>query len=94
MDYAAYGEYMALSAQMRDAAGRRYALMRNAAALLHRGAEAPDNDGELLQRVRQMLDDFEVAQREAAAAMARANQAADLCGQRRLTVADLRPFKD
>lgn len=93
MNYAALGEYTAMVAQARDAAGRRFAHMSNAAVALRRAADSPAGD-DVLPAVRAQLDDAEAADREMRAALASANQAADLCGQRRLSLADLRLHKD
>lgn len=41
-NYMALGEYTAYSEQARDAAGRRFAYMKNLASQLNRMAEQPD----------------------------------------------------
>ena len=94
MNYEALGQYHAFTAQARDEAGRRYALLSNAAVRLQRGALNPDDDQALLDSVRADLDEAETAMRAMNAALHAANHVADLAGQRRLTAADVRPFKD
>jgi len=89
MNFHAFGQYTALVAQARDAAGRRFAHMTNASARLRRLADMPEADAGLAE-VRKDLDDAAAAEAEMRAALEQAILAADLCGQRKLQLADLR----
>jgi hypothetical protein len=91
-NYAAKGEYHAMKEQAADAGHRRFALANNLAGDLRRYAEGAQN-AKSVAEFRAALDEIEAAERELAAAVERMNQAADLCGERRIDVLEvLRPF--
>lgn len=85
MNYAALGEYTALSRQAKDAAGRRFALLSNLALRLQRAADQPDAALDLAQ-ARRELDEIESAALELEVALKRANEAAALCGERPVSI--------
>ena len=93
MNYAAYGEHQAHVAQARDAAGRRFAHLKNAAVDLNPAADKPELDVAALAAVVALQRAID-ADREMRAAVERANAVAPLCGQRELRLADLRLQKD
>jgi hypothetical protein len=80
-NFAALGEFHAHLAQARQAAGLRYAKLRNLAAELHRAADAPEAD---IDHARLSADLAEARQAEGVMrqALARANDAGVLCGER------------
>jgi len=84
-NYQALGEHTAYTAQAKDAALRRMALLNNLSVLLHRLSERP-GEPLSLQTISEQLDQAAAAEREMNAALDRANQAAALFGQ-----PDLRP---
>lgn len=84
MNYQAIGEYHAYRIQARDAAGRRFALLRNLATQAHNLAENPDKPADMAD-LRATLDQIELAEREMHAAIKRANEAAALCAERAIS---------
>lgn len=89
-NYAALGEYTAHAQQARDAAVRRLALMHNLGVQLTTRARQPGQPLDLAA-ARATLDDIAACDRELAAALARANQAAALCGEREIGAESLLP---
>ena len=87
-NYAAFGEYTAYGQQARDAAARRFALLHNLASDLRKLADDADRPV-VAAGLDAALADIEAADRELRAALARANQAGALCGQRDLRAAGL-----
>ncbi|WP_141109684.1 hypothetical protein [Escherichia albertii] len=90
-NYMALGEYTAYSEQARDAAGRRFAYMKNLASQLNRMAEQPDMvvQEDALSRD---IADIIASEKEMRAAMEKANAAAPLCNKPILTADCLRRF--
>lgn len=84
-NYQALGEYTAYSAQAKDAALRRMALLNNLSVELRKLSEQPA-DPMNPARLAEQIDQAAAAEREMNAALERANQAAALSGQ-----TDLRP---
>lgn len=87
-NYQALGEHTAYIAQARDAAMRLRAILSNTSTQLQQRHDRPTQLVDLAH-IRQQLDQAEEAQRELQAALARANQAAALCGQRERDLASL-----
>ncbi|SDX89126.1 hypothetical protein [Nitrosomonas halophila] len=81
MNYQAIGEYHAYRIQARDAAGRRFALLRNLATQVHNLAE---NQADMAA-LRATLEQVELAEREMHAAIKRANEAAALCAEQAIS---------
>lgn len=92
-NYAALGEYTAFRTQARDAATRRFVLLSNLSGTLHKHAEVVDTPLDLAA-ARDTLDQVAAAERELHAALARANQAAALCGQPEVAAASLLRSRD
>ena len=88
-NYAALGEYTAMSRQAKDAANRRFALLSNLSVSLSRAAERPD-DALDLPALRAALDEIEARTRELDVAIKRANEAAALCGEQPVSAQSLR----
>ena len=79
-NYAAFGEYTAYRLQAQRAESTRFSVLNNLGADLRRAADCIDEAQEF-ERWRARLDQAEAAVRERDAALARANQAAALCGE-------------
>ena len=91
-NYAAKGEYHAMKEQARDAGNRRFALAHNLSGDLMRYAEGAHN-AKTVAEFRAVLEEIETADRELVAAVERMNQAADLCGERRVQLFEvIRPI--
>lgn len=87
-NYAILGEYMAYSKQAKDAADKRFALLynlANQAGQLSQAPEKPLNADDFSHTIEQAA----AADREMQAAIARANQAAALCGEREINLRSL-----
>ncbi|WDC28295.1 hypothetical protein PS043_15185 [Escherichia albertii] len=90
-NYTALGEYTAYSEQARDAAGRRFAYMKNLASQLNRMAEQPDMvvQEETLQCA---IADIIASENEMRAAVEKANASAPLCNKPLITPDSLSRF--
>lgn len=90
-NYMALGEYTAYSEQARDAAGRRFAYMKNLASQLNRMAEQPDMvvQEEALQCA---IADIIASENEMRAAIEKANASAQLCNKPFITPDSLSRF--
>ncbi|EAR2938346.1 hypothetical protein IQ454_004700 [Salmonella enterica] len=84
-NYAKLGEYTALKQQAMDAAGKRFAILHNLAAELHRLREQYETPIDL-SHVNRELACAEEADNEMRAAVKQANEAAPLCGQPKITL--------
>jgi len=87
-NYQALGEYTAYKMQARDAFRRRHVIANNLGVELQRLAERADKQIDADEASAQIRE-IAAAEKEAHAALARANQAAPLCGQQELTAAML-----
>lgn len=87
-NYAALGEYHAYKKQANDAATRRFIALSNLAGQARKLAGEP---GQALDAValRGAVDEAVAAEREMLAAIERANQAADLCGEQPVALRSL-----
>lgn len=90
INYAAFGEYTAYQLQARAAESARFVALSNLANDLRRAADRID-EAQDIARWRDQLDRAEAAIRERDAALARANQAAALCGQPELSPRHVSP---
>lgn len=88
LNYQALGEHTAYTAQAKAAAARRFALLHNLGNALSGAAERADIT--TLDTWREQLNQIELVDREMHAALARANQAAALCGQPERSIHSLR----
>ena len=80
MNYQALGEHTAYTAQAKNAADKRFALLHNLGGDMIQAAKNPQKPFDMDQ-IRQQLDVAASADREMKAAIERANQAAALCGE-------------
>ncbi|NUH53994.1 UNVERIFIED_ORG: hypothetical protein FHU00_3958 [Citrobacter freundii] len=90
-NYIALGEYTAYSEQARNAAGRRFAYMKNLACQLNRMAEQPDTVVQE-EALRSAVADIIASDKEMRAALEKANASAPLCGKPDITLNSLSRF--
>lgn len=89
-NFAAFGEYTAYRLQAQRAESARFSVFNSLSADLRRAADRIDEAQEF-ERWRAQLDRAEAAVRERDAALARANQAAALCGEPEIKLGHLAP---
>lgn len=89
MNYQALGEHTAYTAQAKAAAGNRFARLKNLAYDLERAGEYPAEPFEP-EKLRKKFEEAVACDREMHAALARANEAAALCGEPELQLMYLR----
>lgn len=83
MNYNAFGEFTAFSRQAKDAAARRFSLLHDLRVMLQQLAEIPQNEMDE-NKIKLLVSEIAQADREMRAALTRANQSADLCGEARI----------
>ncbi|HBZ0992952.1 TPA: hypothetical protein ACTXAM_005267 [Raoultella ornithinolytica] len=89
MNYNAFGEFTAFGRQARDAAARRFSLLHDLIVELEQLAEIPQTVIDE-NKIKLVVSEIAMADREMRTALNRANESADLCGEARISLSELK----